>query len=382
MKILHLCLAQFYIDGYSYQENILPKINKMDGHQVRIIASTETFIDNLNLGYVSPQKYVTEYGVDIERIPYKKVINAFVTHKLRIYPGLYNRICRFSPDVILCHELCFGSVGAVIKYKKENPRVKLYADTHAASYNSGQNWLSLYVLHRGYYRHFVRRALPFLEKYFYIGEAERVFSVDNYGVPDKIMEYYPLGGILISKEEYSFHRYEKRNELGVRDNDILLVHAGKLEEKKRTIELIRAFSAVENKNAKLVIIGSIPDGKEAIFREMINKDNRINYLGWKSGEELQEYLCACDMYCQPGTVSVIMQNAICNRCAVMAYPHNTYVARLDWGNFLWVKTETDMEKVFKRIKDKPEEIERLKTNSYKCAENLLDYHKLASRLYK
>lgn len=39
MKILHLCLACFYIDGYTYQENILPRINREDGHDVRILAS-------------------------------------------------------------------------------------------------------------------------------------------------------------------------------------------------------------------------------------------------------------------------------------------------------------------------------------------------------
>ena len=381
MKILHLCLAQFYIDGYSYQENILPKINKMDGHQVRIIASTETFIDNLNLGYVSPQKYVTEYGVDIERIPYKKVINAFVTHKLRFYPGLYNRICRFSPDVILCHELCFGSVGAVIKYKKENPRVKLYADTHAASYNSGQNWLSLYVLHRGYYRHFVRKALPFLEKYFYIGESEHVFSVENYGVPEEIMEYYPLGGILYTDVDYQLHRKEKRAELNIRENEIVFMHTGKLESQKRTKELVQAFSAVQNTSAKLVIIGSIPSEEKKELLELFNQDKRILFLGWKKSEELQEYLCACDMYCQPGSPSATMQNSICRSCAIMAYPHLPYSKHLDWGNIMWVKTEQDIEKVFLTIREKPEIITKLRNNSKRCAVELLDYRKLAKRLY-
>ena len=66
MRILHLCLACFYIDGYNYQENILPRINHEDGHDVRILASTETYVDNLHLGYVEPREYVTEYGVPIQ----------------------------------------------------------------------------------------------------------------------------------------------------------------------------------------------------------------------------------------------------------------------------------------------------------------------------
>ena len=49
MKILHCCLAAFYIDNYGYQENILPKIHQIHGHEVKIVASTETFIDDKNL---------------------------------------------------------------------------------------------------------------------------------------------------------------------------------------------------------------------------------------------------------------------------------------------------------------------------------------------
>ena len=83
MKILHLCLACFYIDNYTYQENILPRINHEDGHDVRILASTETYVDNAHLGYVEPAEYVTEYGVPIKRLPYVKAGNGFVTHKFR-----------------------------------------------------------------------------------------------------------------------------------------------------------------------------------------------------------------------------------------------------------------------------------------------------------
>ena len=70
MRILHCCLSCFYIDGYNYQENILPKINKLDGHEVMVIASTETYIDNNNLGYIEPCEYYTCENVLIKRIAY------------------------------------------------------------------------------------------------------------------------------------------------------------------------------------------------------------------------------------------------------------------------------------------------------------------------
>ena len=43
MKILHLCLSAFYIEGMSYQENLLPLFHQKMGHEVRIISSLQTF---------------------------------------------------------------------------------------------------------------------------------------------------------------------------------------------------------------------------------------------------------------------------------------------------------------------------------------------------
>lgn len=193
MRILHLCLACFYIDGYNYQENILPRINHEDGHDVRILASTETYVDNLHLGYVEPREYVTEYGVPIKRLPYVKVGTHFSTIKFRKYPHVYEEIAAFAPDVILSHDLGYWSVLDVIRYKKDHPEVKLYADTHTAYENSGTNWLSLHVLHRMFYRPLIQKGLPYLEKYWYVGVGEKKFSRGVYNVPESLMECYPLG---------------------------------------------------------------------------------------------------------------------------------------------------------------------------------------------
>lgn len=381
MKILHLCLANFYIDNYAYQENILPRINHEDGHDVRILASTETFVDNVHLGYVEPSEYVTEYGVPIKRLPYKKVGNRFVTHKFRAYPHLYEEIAAFAPDVILCHGLQFWSVRDVIRYKKDHPQVKLYADTHTAAYNSGTSWLSLHILHRLYYRYLTQKALPYLERYFYIGEGEREFSARNYNIPDALMEFYPLGGTLLSDEEYSAMRAKRRTELGLGEDDRLYVHSGKLDALKRTDELLRAFSAVDDPHAVLAVIGSIPEDRRSVLLPLIEADKRIRYLGWRTGEELQEYLCAADLYCQPGSVSATMQNAICRNTPVMSYPHLPYTERLDYGQFFWVKTQADMEQGFTQVKADPTLLVPMTANSRRCAEELLDYRKLAARLY-
>ena len=381
MKILHLCLSCFYIDNYTYQENILPRINHEDGHDVRILASTETYVDNAHLGYVEPAEYVTEYGVPIKRLPYVKAGNGFVTHKFRAYPHLYEEIAAFAPDVILSHDLSYWSVLDVIRYKKAHPAVKFYADTHTAYNNSGTNWLSLHILHRGLYRYLTKKAFPYLEKYFYISDECRQFSHEIYDIPNEKMAFYPLGGTLLSDEEYAAVRAKRRAELGLVENDRLYIHSGKLDALKRSDELLRAFSAVEDPHAVLAVIGSIPEDRNSILLPLMEADKRIRYLGWRTGEELQEYLCAADLYCQPGSQSATMQNAVCRYCPVMLYPHPAHTADYDRGEVIWIKTQADMEMVFRSLATDPARLKPLRENAKKIARELLDYRKLAARVY-
>ena len=382
MKILHLCLSCLYIDNYTYQENILPRINHEDGHDVRILASTETYVDNAHLGYVEPAEYVTEYGVPIKRLPYVKAGNGFVTHKFRAYPHLYEEIAAFAPDVILSHDLSYWSVLDVIRYKKAHPAVKLYADTHTAYNNSGTNWLSLHILHRGLYRYLTKKAFPYLEKYFYISDECREFSHEVYDIPNEKMEFYPLGGTLLSDEEYAAVRAKRRTELGLVENDRLYIHSGKLDALKRSDELFRAFSAVDDPHAVLAVIGSIPEDRNSILLPLMEADKRIRYLGWRTGEELQEYLCAADLYCQPGSQSATMQNAVCRYCPVMLYPHPAHTADYDRGEVIWIKTQADMEMVFRSLAADPAQLKPLRENAEKLARELLDYRRLAARLYQ
>ena len=196
------------------------------------------------------------------------------------------------------------------------------------------------------------------------------------------MEFYPLGGIPPTEEAYQAPRAAHRAELGLQPGELLLVHAGKLEPQKKTDALLRAFAAVPELKARLAVIGSIPEEHKAELLAQMDADPRVTYLGWKSGEELQEYLCAADLYCQPGKVSAIMQNAVCCRCPVMLYPHPDYVEGYDYGNILYEKDEADMSRVFRQLAAGEIDLAALRRGSVRCAEELLDYRALAARLYR
>lgn len=381
MRILHVGLMCHFTEGMTYQDNQLTDQNVQDGHEVLYISDSAQY-ENGILVKTGFQDFMTQSGVRVVRLPYVHVFNRFVSEKFRKVRGLYSLISDFAPDVILSHGLAYWSVRDVIHYKKNHPEVRFYADTHTAYENSGTNWLSRHILHHFFYRSLVQLALPYLEKYWYIGIGEKKFSQEVYGVPESRMECYPLGGELFPRKVYDEKRNRRRAELGLAQDEILLVHTGKLGPLKRTVELLQAFSNVQELKARLIIIGAIPEETKTEILTRIERDYRVEYLGWKNADDLMEYLCACDLYCQPGSGSATLQNAICCGCPVVAFPIDSYVELLDRGQFFWVQTQNDMEEVFRKIAEDTSVLLPKTEKAWECAQEVLNYRKLAARLYQ
>ena len=381
VRIAHIGLASYFTENMAYQDNQLSHQNAVDGHDVLFVSNASKYVDGkiVDTGY---EDFRLEDGVRLVRMPYRNILNKSISIKIRAVRGLYDLLDEFRPDVILFHGLACWSVLDVIRYKKRHPDVKFYADTHTSTYNSGRNWVSLHIMHRIFYRWLIRCAMPYLEKYFYVGASEREFSREHYDVPAEKMEFFPLGGNPPEAETAAHHRAKCRQMLAMADGELLLVHSGKLDALKRTKELLEAFAAVPELKARLAVIGDIPETEKQNLLQLMEADSRVAYLGWKTSTELLEYLCACDLYCQPGSVSATLQNAVCCGCPVMAYPHLSYTEELDYGNILWVKTQADMETVFRDLAAGKVAPDALREGSRRCARELLDYRTLAARLYR
>lgn len=381
MKILHCCLSCFYIDDYNYQENILPITNKNDGHEVKIIASTETFIDNSKLGYTKPGKYFTKEGIEVIRTPYKRYLPRILMKKIRHYSRVYNLIDQFSPDIILFHGVPAYELITIAKYKKKYPEVKFYVDSHEDFNNSATNFLSKHILHKIFYKYIIKRTLLYIDRVLCVGYESFEFLNQLYDIPVARMEFYPLGGIVFEDKLRKEKRDIKRSELKLQDDDILIVHSGKIDKKKRTEEILRAFKEIQDNKFKMIIIGSLAEDVKNTVEYLISLDDRVSFLGWKNGDELMEYLCASDLYIQPGGQSATMQNALCAGSAAALYPYESHKYLLKDSVF-YIETIEDIVNMFKGISENREILEKKRIQSNKIAREILDYKVLASRLYK
>jgi glycosyltransferase involved in cell wall biosynthesis len=300
--------------------------------------------------------------------------------KARLHPGVYTAISDFGPDVILFHGLCGGELLTVAKYKKNNPDVKFYADSHADANNSAGNFVSKKILHSLYYGRIIRMALPYIDKILCVSLETKDFIREIYDVPDKLLEFYPLGGTVFSDDEYYGMRVRIRAKLGLSDDDVLIVQAGKLEKRKKVIESLQAFNGMEFGKMKLVLIGSVNDEIKIEFERLVAANDSVSYLGWLDSPELMAHLCAADLYLQPGSQSAIMQNSLCLRCPVAIADVPSHKPFLQ-GNGWAINASQSISAVFADVASNKRQLIPMAVRSLEIARIMLDYRQLAARLY-
>jgi 1,2-diacylglycerol 3-alpha-glucosyltransferase len=332
LRIAHLCLSCFYLDNQSYQENELVRHHVEQKHDVLVIASTDVRTKDGQIYYCEEQEYIGSEGAKVIRMNYISYLPKFIASKLRIHSGLSRLLANFRPDAILFHGTCGWEVITAARYAKEHPEVFFYIDSHEDKYNSARSFLSRELLHKVYYRYCLSRAWPIAKKIFCVSTESMDFVEKTYGVPKEKIEFFPLGGKVHSDQEYGTLRDAARKKLGLRTNEILFVQAGKQTTAKKLLETLRAFNATPD-HAKLVIAGTLDKAIESEAMSLIKSNSRISYLGWQSVDEMTSLLCAADVYLQPGTQSVTMQNSLCCRCVPIianAPSHKIFVSDNGW----------------------------------------------------
>lgn len=380
MRILHLCLSNFYVDGFAYQENELVQQNVKDGHVVEVIASTEVIRTDGSLAHVPTGRYLGTDGAMVERVAYRKLAPHRMMAKLRMHPGIYQRIAAFQPDVILFHCACGWEIRTAARYVRAHPHVRLYIDSHEDFVNSARGWASKWLLHYSYYRPILRSALDVVAKILPVSISCMEFIRDFYGVPQDRLEFFPLGGAVPDDGEYGAMRTDARRALGLADGDVLIVQSGKIDATKKLVEALEAFSKVEDAALHFVVPGLIQADVAARVQKLVEADPRVRLLGWKSADELRAILCAADVYCQPGTQSATMQMSVANRCAIILDDVASHKPYLD-GNGWLVGTEQTLLDAFRAISENKAALSKMRAQSHALALRMLDYRQLAKRIY-
>lgn len=380
MKILHLCLSNFYIDGYGYQENMLVAEHVRAGYDVHVLASTETFGSVGKLTYLPPGSYMGSDGAIVERLPYRFASIPLLARKVRAYIGLTERLAKIAPEVIVFHGLCGYSLLEVARYVRKNPQTVLHADSHEDFNNSARTWLSKWVLHFLFYRTIFQMSLSAIRSVSCISKETELFVIGFYGCPATKSQFLPLGGTVFSDEEYNQRRKTARAEYQWGDDLRIFVQSGKFDSAKRLLDSLTAFSALPGQNLRLVLAGVFMDDVKDAAEELARKDPRIIKLGWLDTQGLTSLLIGADVYVQPGSQSATMQMAVCCRRPVIVADVISHRALIASNGWLVGSNQSLYDALLSAAQLQQSELESMSVQSAQIAANILDYALQAEKL--
>jgi 1,2-diacylglycerol 3-alpha-glucosyltransferase len=385
MKIL--MIIDFYGIGQQYQENLLAKYYALAGHEVHIICSTfkDIFSYNTDAPNISSDHEVENDGnAVIYRTPYKiKYKNLF-----KVFEDISPRVEAIKPDLIYIHNIILN-IHQVTDYLDRNSQARMIMDFHIDYSNAGQSWKARHFLHGFIRKHYLNRYLKYFAAIFSIVPNSTKFLNEIYKIPLNRIQLLPLGydEEVSERIRATTDRNEIRKQLGIGENNFVVISGGKLVKEKRTDLLINAIKKINRKDIHLVLFGealSETDPYNLLLKESSEGVN-VHFLGWLNGEQILTRMNAADLAVFPASQSVLWQQSIGMYLPLMVGDSGnqdpTYLNKNN--NMIILKreeinTEVIAEKI-SMLLNSPDLLQSMKEGAQKTAQEYLKYSKICEK---
>ncbi len=300
--------------GHTYQENYLPAAMAKLGHEVTIIAG----VDN-------PEFFTETPHTPGDTIEDQGVIVRYVKIRyLRFHTpieGIFDLLAREKPDLVFVHGFVLARSFGLAGYAKRFPECVFCADTHETyllAYNacfsgSVRDRIRRTIYFRIVYRLWSRWMQRRYRKIFYVAPPRKTFAVRELKIAQDRLSPLWLGADFetLPYDRKDELRRDLRARLGLPQNAHIMILAGKLDEKKRPVELAEAFLRLNDPGWWLLYVGSVEEPVRARIDRAAGGTGRVLYTGFLSGEAVLEHIAASDLAVYPGAHSVLWEQTVC-----------------------------------------------------------------------
>jgi len=160
-----------------------------------------------------------------------------------------------------------------------------------------------------------------------VGQANREYFLYHGFAPDRIFfsPHCVDNERFMGAEEQAMREAAAwKAELGIPAGDAVLLFVGKLQEKKRPLELLEAFQRAQLKDVSLLFVGS--GDQEQAVRERAAGNGRVFFAPFQNQSQMPRTLAAGDLVALPSvgpseTWGLILNEAMCLSRAVLASTH-------------------------------------------------------------
>ncbi len=306
--IVHIDLTCSFSEGFSYQENILPKYHVRMGYEVHFITTTWSWNKEGKLVRIGEQRYRNSDDIEVIRIENDQ--NKPWDYRLKTHSKLLPLLEELNPDIVFLHCLQVRDSATVATYVKKHPNCKLYVDNHADYSNSAKNFISKWVLHRIIWRYYAKKLIPFTEKFWGVLPARVDFLIENYGIPRDKCGLLVMGADDDSIDKASSAEVVARTraEFGFGADDVVVVTGGKIDPAKPQVLSLMEAVAHCAKNIKLLVFGPVDADLKPQFNSLL-QCGQIVYVPWAETFDSYRYFAIADVIAFPGRHSVYWEQA-------------------------------------------------------------------------
>ena len=348
MKIVHI--ADCYIDGWGYQENLLPQYQKRDGHSVVVVA------DNDHLKYLNNPKLAQEIlmrGVeyDYDGIKVYKIREYLTTSSSSLVCKGLNRILKQeSPDMIFHHNLNLSTLSVAARYKRKHPEVKLYVDNHADWINESKNWLWHLFFYDIMMPLHVKSLGDYVDAYIGVSPLRCQYLNKVFRVPKRKIVFLPIGCDTYQAKQIMEDRLQLRKQYGISEQSFLIISGGKIDRSKGTIELISACEEIKKKgeDIHLVLFGKIDDEVGGLAQ----KYDWISIFGWCDRKKTLSLLKMADTACWPWLHTTLIEDSVAvgTPLVVKMSDNVSHFCKEDAGVFMKCGDKKELEASLQKMK--------------------------------
>ncbi|HWD89988.1 MAG TPA: glycosyltransferase family 4 protein [Mucilaginibacter sp.] len=206
-----------------------------------------------------------------------------------INPNLIHDVEQWQPDAILVFGWAWQSHLRCIRHFKGRLPVYFRGDSTLLDETAGLKSVFKTI--------FLRWVYSDIYCAFYTGSNNRAYF-KKYGLKDKQLAFAPHA---VDNERFSADRGAEakglREQLRINDEDILVLFAGKFEDKKSPAELLDAFMQTDQPGTHLLFVGN---GKlEAELKQKARNVRKVHFMDFQNQSRMPAVLQACDLFCLP-----------------------------------------------------------------------------------
>ncbi len=229
------------------------------------------------------EKKVNYYQIDFSRNPLK--VNA----NIRAYRQLKKVVKEKGINLIHCHTPVAGVISRIIARKT---MTKIIYTAHGFHFYDGaplKNWIFFYPIEK-----FLSRWTDVLIT---INREDYIRAVKKLHAKDTV--YVPGVGVDIDRIDNHFSDVEKkRNELGLKREDVMILSVGELSARKNQEIVIKTLGAIGDAKFKYYIAGK-GDIKERLMQlaQSTGVDNNVFFLGFRT--DVIDLCKAADLFVLP-----------------------------------------------------------------------------------